>query len=67
MGRLRRSTLCAVSRELIHPVVAERAPRGEVVVYAAEQADVLDRRRASAGSRNDVIELDAQRRPADAA
>src|SRR6266545_6572927 len=44
--------------ELIHPLVAEDLPRGEVLVRPAEQPAVVDRRRAAARDRLDVVELD---------
>src|SRR5437868_7493985 len=55
-----------VSRELVHPLVAEGSPRGEVVVHAAKQAKVLRGRGAITGPRDGVVELDPQGRPADA-
>src|SRR6266508_4916039 len=54
-------------REPIHPGVPERLPRGEIVMLDACEPDVLDRRRAAAGARDDVVELDAVRGAADPA
>jgi hypothetical protein len=44
---------------LIHQVVPEGAPRREVVVHAAQETPVLDRRGSAQGTRLDVIELHA--------
>jgi hypothetical protein len=57
----------SATRELIHQVVAERLPRGEVVVEVAQEPRVADGRGAAQATRRHVVELDAERGAADPA
>jgi two-component system, NtrC family, response regulator AlgB len=53
------------ARELVHEGVAERLPRGEVVVGLAQAAHVVDRRFPAQRLGADVVELDPERGAAD--
>src|SRR5256885_4451687 len=64
--RLCRCRDSSLAREVIHPVIAERPSRGEIVVHAAKKANVVRRRRPFSGPSDEMVELDTQRRPTDA-
>jgi len=61
-----RDVRCHTAGELVHPVVAGHMAGGVLVMGGARQAAVVDRRRPTPASRDDVIDLEAQGRAADA-
>ena len=70
-GRRRRSPRhrhvpSCTAGELIHPVVAVDLSGGELVVHRASEATILHRGRPAPSARDDVIDLEAQGRAADA-
>jgi hypothetical protein len=53
--------------ESVHPFVAVNLAGGELIVNSTEQSAPVDRGGPAPSARDDVVDLEAQRRTADAA